>query len=448
MATTRLLAYQSLFSLVQQVSFAATSQHDALGAHYDAMFAGHSISAIVKSRHARTTLLQIATDLGIYGDARLRNALSEDEQRIANYISSILESESERAAVLQLTGDSAQYFLDVVQMVTVDRGLLLEKQHNAKARRMIIKLSEACDELPSSLFISGITRRDEHATFGGGFGDIYQASYGGKTVALKLLRVFQADEQQRQIRLKFCREALVWQHLRHPFILPLIGIDRETFPSSLCMVSPWMEHGTVLKYLNEYGRANVDKLLHEIAQALQYLHSQNIIHGDLRGANILITPEWSACLADFGLTSLADTTATTRSSRRAGSVRWMAPELIYPAHFKRKFVRTRATDVYAFGCVCLELYTGQPPFPDLSETVVMFDVLKGDRPDRPSGEPAMSDVLWELVNDCWTQEPETRPTIQAVVEKLSSDPEMTSMSNAEIINVLSTMQLFFPPTDP
>ncbi|KAF7355684.1 hypothetical protein MSAN_01486200 [Mycena sanguinolenta] len=119
MATTRLLAYQSLFSLVQQVSFAATSQHDALDAHCDAMSAGDSVSAIVKSRRARTTLLQIATDLGIYGDARLRNALSEDEQRIANYISSILESESERAAVLQLTGDSAQYFLDVVQMVRV-----------------------------------------------------------------------------------------------------------------------------------------------------------------------------------------------------------------------------------------------------------------------------------------------------------------------------------------
>ncbi|KAJ7839900.1 kinase-like domain-containing protein, partial [Mycena leptocephala] len=238
---------------------------------------------------------------------RLRDALREDEERIAKEIIAILSSEAERAAVLKLEGDSAQNFLDVVQN-TLDRGFLIEKENNSKARRLILKLSEACDRLPSSLFITGVTGRNEHAIFGGGFGDIYQASYAGKTVALKHIRTFHRNAEQRRIRLQFCREALVWQHLQHSFILPFIGIDRETFPSSLCMVSPWMENGTVLKYLNDHGRANVDKLLSEIAQGLQYLHSRNIVHGDLRGANILITHEWSACLADFGLTSLSDAT--------------------------------------------------------------------------------------------------------------------------------------------
>lgn len=60
---------------------------------------------------------------------------------------------------------------------------------------------------------------------------------------------------------QFCREALVWQTFQHKYILPLIGIDRETFPLSFCMVSPWMKHGTVLKYLTERGRADVDKLV-------------------------------------------------------------------------------------------------------------------------------------------------------------------------------------------
>ncbi|KAJ7229230.1 kinase-like domain-containing protein, partial [Mycena rebaudengoi] len=148
--------------------------------------------------------------------------------------------------------------------------------------RIILKISEACDKLPSSLFITGVTRHDEHATFSGGFGDIYQASYGGKTVALKLVRT----SHRRETRLvrKFCREALVWQDLQHPYILPLIGIDRESFPTtSLCMVSPWMEHGTILRYLNDHGRVNVDRLLSEIAEGLEYLHSREIVHGDLRG---------------------------------------------------------------------------------------------------------------------------------------------------------------------
>jgi serine/threonine-protein kinase TNNI3K len=109
--------------------------------------------------------------------------------------------------------------------------------------------------------------------------------------------------RRHRIGQKFFHEALVWRNLKHPFILPFIGIDCETFLSSLCMVSPWMEGGTVLKYLNDHGKACIDKLvgfpvqfrgchtlnfefqLLQIAQGLEYLHSQSIVHGDLRGVS-------------------------------------------------------------------------------------------------------------------------------------------------------------------
>ncbi|KAJ7731239.1 kinase-like protein, partial [Mycena metata] len=152
----------------------------------------------------------------------------------------------------------------------------------------------------------------------------------------------------------------------------------------------------------------------EIAQGLQYLHSQNIVHGDLRGSNILITDDWSACLADFGLTSLTDATTATHSSHRAGSIRWMAPELIAPDLFGGRFLRTPATDLYAFGCVCIELYTGQPPFASLSETASLFRVVKGERPERPFGESALSDDLWRHVNEYWAQDSAKRPNIDVV----------------------------------
>ncbi|KAJ6624247.1 kinase-like domain-containing protein [Mycena sp. CBHHK59/15] len=378
------------------------------------MSAGDTVTALVRSRESKKTLLQISADLGFADDTQVRNALCEDEERIATHLLSILGSTSAKQAVLQLEGDHAQHFLDVVQN-TLDRGLLIDKDHASKARRIIIKLSEACDKLPSSLFITGVSGRDEHASFGGGFGDIYRASYAGKIVALKHVRTFQREEEMRRTRLQFCREALVWQHLHHPFILPLIGIDREMFPPSLCMVSPWMEHGTVLKYLNDHGRANVNKLLLEIAQGLEYLHSRNIVHGDLRGANILISHEWSACLADFGLTSLADATTATYTSHRAGSIRWMAPELIDPEHFGHRFVRTAASDVYAFGCVCLELYTGRPPFSELSETAAMLRVISGGRPAQP---PEMSDALWGHVSEYWAEDSAARPATQVVVRRM------------------------------
>ncbi|KAJ7226918.1 kinase-like domain-containing protein [Mycena pura] len=323
----------------------------------------NTVDAIVSSLECRKRVLELATKVQFKNDPKLRAALRADEEGIAAFLVSIFSSKSDEETVLRLEGDSAQYFLDVVQE-TLDRGFMMAQEHNRMALRIIRKLSESCDKLPSSLFIFGVNGRDEHPSFGGGFGDIYRALCGDWRVALKRMRYFIRGSDLRRIRLKFCREALVWKDLHHPNILPFLGIDRDSFPSSLCMVSPWMEHGTVTNYLKTHGYENVDKLLHETAQGLEYLHSRNIVHGDLRGANILITQDWSACLTDFGLSIFSDATSTMSTNRR-GSLYWMASELLDPDSFGLKFVRTPATDVYAFGCVCFELYTDRPPFSSL-----------------------------------------------------------------------------------
>ncbi|KAF7373346.1 Kinase-like protein [Mycena sanguinolenta] len=196
---------------------------------------------------------------------------------------------------------------------------------------------------------------------------------------------------------------------------------RIASPSSLCMVSPWMEHGTVLNYLKTHGHTNLDKLLYEIAQGLEYLHSHNVVHGDLRGTNILIKEDWSACLTDFGLSILSDVTSTM-STNRGGSAHWMAPELLDPDRFGIKFARTAATDVYAFGCVCIELYTERPPFSNVSETAALLKVINGERPERPPGPPAMSDTLWQHVTEFWAENPTTRPSTQSVVQAMTWPP--------------------------
>jgi hypothetical protein len=69
------------------------------------------------------------------------------------------------------------------------------------ARRIIRKLSASCDTLPSALFITEITEKDQHPTFGGAYGDIYRASYGSQLVALKYMRQHPRGSDLRRIRL-------------------------------------------------------------------------------------------------------------------------------------------------------------------------------------------------------------------------------------------------------
>ncbi|KAJ7779798.1 kinase-like domain-containing protein [Mycena metata] len=279
------------------------------------------------------------------------------------------------------------------------------------------KLSEKCNRLPKSLLISGVTQRDEHISFPGGYGDVFKASYQGKPVALKRMRMFQ-DTDQRDIR-----RALVWQRLRNFYIVPLIGIDAESFPPFLCLVSPWMKNGTVLKYLStlgDHGRQHtVTRLIREIAQGLAFLHDEHVVHGDLRGANILVDDAGHACLTDFGLTIVNDaSTAQTKNS--GGCVRWMAPETLDPDTFGvQNRPRTPASDIYAFGCVCLELYTGYPPFHDahLREPAVIYQVVQGVRPNRPAGN-SIPDYMWNIMQKCWAHNFADRPSILGILLEL------------------------------
>ncbi|KAJ6488074.1 hypothetical protein DFH09DRAFT_1054154 [Mycena vulgaris] len=68
---------------------------------------------------------------------------------------------------------------------------------------------------------------------------------------------------------KFCSKALVWNCLRYPYIVPLIGIDTESFPSSVCMASPWMKNRNALKYLSGIGKAHMQNTVNRL---VFYIH--------------------------------------------------------------------------------------------------------------------------------------------------------------------------------
>jgi serine/threonine protein kinase len=119
------------------------------------------------------------------------------------------------------------------------------------------------------------------------------------------------------------------------------------------------------------------------------------------------------------LTIFAD--ATRNYTTEGGTLRYMAVELLRPAVLgvEQSYKRTTASDIYAYGCLCIEVYTGQVPFADVrNEWVIVERVIKGERPRRPSGANFMTDELWNLVNACWHQDRAARPKSGLIVDRL------------------------------
>jgi len=141
-------------------------------------------------------------------------------------------------------------------------------------------------------------------------------------------------------------------------------------------------------------------------------------------ANILIDQDGHARLADFGLlTIVSDPTNCTASSSVAacGTTRWMSPELLDPDRLGFKDSRpTQESDCYALGMVILEVLSGQAPFAQLKDFVVMRKVTEGERPGRPEGAEGtqFTDDLWQMLNQCWETQPGSRPSIQDILECL------------------------------
>ncbi|KAJ6527610.1 kinase-like domain-containing protein [Mycena vulgaris] len=286
---------------------------------------------------------------------------------------------------------------------------------------------------PPTLFLELDSLNKDWQIGHGGFADIFRGRYKQQDIALKRLRVYkQEPNEMLEFSKSLLQEVLTWVHLKHSYVLPFLGLDEQSFEDyPPCIVTPYMHNGTMKDFVKkQHGTLpdrRVDLLLFETAQGLAYLHSQNVVHGDLRGVNVLIDGGEHAQLADFGLAIVTDATRGTNSTTQsAGSCRWMAPEAHIPhAGFKR----TKACDVYAFACLCIEIYTGEQPFWNIKhDPAVANQILQQKRPPRPSslgppdGTRAMSDGLWAIVEACWAHEPSDRPDMDNVSGLILASP--------------------------
>ena len=141
-------------------------------------------------------------------------------------------------------------------------------------------------------------------------------------------------------------------------------------------------------------------------------------------ANILIDRTGHACIADFGLLTIASSATNITSSNSfliGGTIRWMSPELFDPEEFNLKDSRpTKCSDRYAFGMVMYEVLSGQLPFSKYHDFVVVAKVLKGKRPARPQGTKGrwFTDGIWSILECCWMPSPGGRPMVKDVLDRL------------------------------
>ncbi|TDL14172.1 kinase-like protein, partial [Rickenella mellea] len=288
----------------------------------------------------------------------------------------------------------------------------------------IARLAKKSGTYPDCLSLSQIQPLGSHPIAGGGFADIWKGEFMGRPVALKAIRkemVFQVTNSITLLSLDFAHEAVVWRQLRHRNILPFYGIFKGDHTlDRLCLVSPWMDAGNIVKFLKQFPDSDRISMLADVVDGLIFLHEfePTVVHGDLKASNIFVTPSRTACLADFGLTCFRDpqySTLESTTDRSRGTIRWQARELLFPGDDGKIAHPSRESDIYSFGCVCLEIMTGNVPFSELqTDGAVTMAIAQNKTPQSPVGiciDYGLDDSLWDIViTSCWDTEPCKRPT--------------------------------------
>ncbi|KAG9044850.1 hypothetical protein FS837_007407 [Tulasnella sp. UAMH 9824] len=254
----------------------------------------------------------------------------------------------------------------------------------------------------------------------GHFCDLFEGNHleAGK-VALKRPRIDATGYTDAILR-RFEREAATWRRLQHPHVLKFLGTFKRG--GHIYFVSPFIERGTLVEYIAEHPNVNRIKMLCETADAVQYLHKEEVIHGDLKANNILVGDNGFSMLCDFGLTKSIDSRTST-AMRGAGTLRWQSPELWNnsPKSFE--------SDVYAFGMTIAEVLTGEVPFSDCqNDWAVMYAVMsKDERPSRVPGRSSSGvsyENIWDVASACWPKTPTDRIPMLEALRRIRMDPSL------------------------
>lgn len=253
---------------------------------------------------------------------------------------------------------------------------------------------------------------------------IYRGIYKQRDVAIKMISQPEEDEVLATfLEKQFTSEVAMLFRLQHPNIITFYGACKKR--PVFCIITEYLAGGSLRQYLHQQEPHSVPlnlvlKLALDIASGMQYLHSQGILHRDLKSENLLLGEDMCIKVADFGISCLESQCGSTKGF--TGTYRWMAPEMI------KEKTHTKKVDVYSFGIVLWELLTALTPFDNMTPEQAAYAVSqKNARPPLPSECPV---AFSHLINRCWSSNPDKRPHFEEIVsilrsyaESLEQDPD-------------------------
>ena len=237
----------------------------------------------------------------------------------------------------------------------------------------------------------------------GQFREVWEGLWNNTmSVAVKLLKPGTTSPQD------FLQEATLMKNLRHQKLIQLYAVCTKEEP--IYIITELMKHGSLLEYLRGEGRSlklpQLIDICAQVANGMAYLEQQHYIHRDLAARNILVGDHMICKVADFHLARVIDEDIYEAPTGEKFPIKWTAPE----AAMYNKF--TIKSDVWSFGIVIYEVITyGWFPYPGMTNEQVLEALQQGYRMPRPMGCP---DKLYNIMLDCWREEPDNRPTFETL----------------------------------
>lgn len=259
--------------------------------------------------------------------------------------------------------------ITLTEVVSHDESLANETAHSTSLSSSPADEMETSDGNTATTIPTSSTTSDNHRSVGsrydlidclgkGGFGEVWKAidRHMNRTVAIKLPRFLPNEHKKIE---RFLREGRAAAGLRHPNIVSVF--DAAESDGQHYLAIEFVDGLPLSKFGSDRRLRHVDaaKMVAELARALDYAHSQKIIHRDIKPQNVVVNSEGRPQILDFGLAkSLADEAALTMDGTVMGTPAYMSPE---QARGEIKKIGP-ASDQYSLGASLYWLLTGQPLF--------------------------------------------------------------------------------------